>query len=311
VSMLSPRSGRRGGTRSAFTLIELLVVIAIIAILAAILFPVFAQAREKARQSSCLSNMKQMATGIIQYVQDFDETYPLGTATYQGTNYTYGDVPADWDAGSDADWIAMSQSLWANSIQSYVKNYQIYLCPSGSQEIRLAGWGYANPKQRWASMSYSYNGLLNSYPEAGVKNPAGLIMVYEPQGKTYVEGLAWTNPRLTCNNAAEPCVYACSANTPATANGARGGTSDLLIGGRRPSRWIHSQGMNMGFADGHVKWRRLGGVLAPGNTSSPDPYTRYQADGSSDTVWSGDCPSISPPTTAKFPFYFQPDREQF
>src|SRR5437899_3579592 len=63
-------------TKRAFTLIELLVVIAIIAILAAILFPVFAQAREKARQASCISNLKQIGMGIMQYVQDFDETYP-------------------------------------------------------------------------------------------------------------------------------------------------------------------------------------------------------------------------------------------
>ncbi len=62
--------------RSAFTLIELLVVIAIIAILAAILFPVFAQARDKARSASCLSNMRQMGLGLMQYVQDYDETYP-------------------------------------------------------------------------------------------------------------------------------------------------------------------------------------------------------------------------------------------
>jgi prepilin-type N-terminal cleavage/methylation domain-containing protein/prepilin-type processing-associated H-X9-DG protein len=68
-------SARKG--KSAFTLIELLVVIAIIAILAAILFPVFAQAREKARQITCLSNMKQIGTGLMMYVQDYDETYPL------------------------------------------------------------------------------------------------------------------------------------------------------------------------------------------------------------------------------------------
>jgi prepilin-type N-terminal cleavage/methylation domain-containing protein len=69
----SPRSGRH----SAFTLIELLVVIAIIAILAAILFPVFAQAREKARQTTCISNMKQAALGIMMYTQDYDETMDL------------------------------------------------------------------------------------------------------------------------------------------------------------------------------------------------------------------------------------------
>ncbi|WP_395145752.1 prepilin-type N-terminal cleavage/methylation domain-containing protein, partial [Armatimonas sp.] len=70
--------------KRAFTLIELLVVIAIIAILAAILFPVFAQAREKARQTSCLSNQKQIGLGVMQYVQDYDETYP--TAYYYKNN---------------------------------------------------------------------------------------------------------------------------------------------------------------------------------------------------------------------------------
>ena len=66
-------------SKQAFTLIELLVVIAIIAILAAILFPVFAQAREKARQATCLSNLKQLGLGLLQYVQDSDETFPLAT----------------------------------------------------------------------------------------------------------------------------------------------------------------------------------------------------------------------------------------
>ena len=88
--------------RHGFTLIELLVVIAIIAILAAILFPVFARAREKARQTSCLSNVKQIMLGVRMYLDDFDEVYPL---RYQGGG-------------------------WPNVIQPYLKNTQIYKCPS-------------------------------------------------------------------------------------------------------------------------------------------------------------------------------------
>src|ERR1700742_4223315 len=76
-SFLLRRAVIQGKQRNAFTLIELLVVIAIIAILAAILFPVFAQAREAARKTSCLSNTKQLGLGIMQYVQDYDETYPM------------------------------------------------------------------------------------------------------------------------------------------------------------------------------------------------------------------------------------------
>jgi len=101
---------------SAFTLIELLVVIAIIAILAAILFPVFAQAREKARQSACLSNMKQMGLGLMQYKQDYDETFP--TAYYhRAFNPASG--------GTSQGYIH-----WSALIQPYVKNYGIFLCPS-------------------------------------------------------------------------------------------------------------------------------------------------------------------------------------
>ena len=89
--------------RSGFTLIELLVVIAIIAILAAILFPVFARARENARRSSCQSNLKQIALGITQYVQDYDERYPNMDATSGG---------------------------WAATTQPYLKSEQIFQCPS-------------------------------------------------------------------------------------------------------------------------------------------------------------------------------------
>ena len=99
--------------RRGFTLIELLVVIAIIAILAAILFPVFAKAREKARQSSCLSNIKQLGLAELQYAQDYDECFsPLG---YNNSN------PADW-----------GQMGWAVRIEPYAKNVQIFKCPSQS-----------------------------------------------------------------------------------------------------------------------------------------------------------------------------------
>ena len=90
-----------------FTLIELLVVIAIIAILAAILFPVFAQAREKARATSCLSNGKQIGLGFMQYVQDFDETYP---------HQQFYNVTAN-------KWYH-----WQAAIQPYIKSHDVYRC---------------------------------------------------------------------------------------------------------------------------------------------------------------------------------------
>jgi prepilin-type N-terminal cleavage/methylation domain-containing protein len=95
-------------TRRGFTLIELLVVIAIIAILAAILFPVFARAREKARQASCGSNVKQIALGVLMYVQDYDEMF------------------------SNLGWCTTPRLYWWDNVMPYVKNSQLFLCPSAS-----------------------------------------------------------------------------------------------------------------------------------------------------------------------------------
>lgn len=109
--------------RKGFTLIELLVVIAIIAILAAILFPVFAQAREKARQSSCVSNVKQISLGIGMYVQDYDERFPY---LIWNNNNTLG-------------------FHWKDLTAPYIKNDQVWECPDGNDTLGwLGGWNEVN-----------------------------------------------------------------------------------------------------------------------------------------------------------------------
>src|SRR5205823_175043 len=125
-----PRRYSLKRVRDAFTLIELLVVIAIIAILAAILFPVFAQARESARTTSCLSNTKQLGLGILQYIQDYDEKFPLWIYcdSVGGANPSPNSGPGT----VDTPWGPWKNNHigWDKTVQPYVKNVQVFKCPS-------------------------------------------------------------------------------------------------------------------------------------------------------------------------------------
>ena len=122
---LAPRGRSR---RAGFTLIELLVVIAIIAILAAILFPVFAQAREKARQVACTSNLKQLGNAMLMYAQDYDETFPY----VPGANNRV-DPTVDW--GGDT-WVYNDVYML---LQAYVKNYKVFYCPDRQRFVPKSG----------------------------------------------------------------------------------------------------------------------------------------------------------------------------
>lgn len=117
-NVVIPRFRRNMRIKKAFTLIELLVVIAIIALLAAILFPVFARARENARKSSCQNNVKQIGLGFAQYIQDFDETFP-----------------GIWN-GSSTD--LTRQRNYPAAVLPYLKSEQIFRCPSESRDVSVA-----------------------------------------------------------------------------------------------------------------------------------------------------------------------------
>ena len=217
--------------KSAFTLIELLVVIAIIAILAAILFPVFARARENARRSSCQSNLKQIGLGQLQYVQDYDEKYAL--AIVGATDPQAPGVPVGW----------------ADSIQPYLKSTQIYQCPSDS--IPPSN----DPTARSTNGSYTdywYNAYLSSDPSAGgtsancntaislssVQQPTLTIMNGDGQGQ---------------NGSAAYRTNGNSSHGVITSIGSPGnGNSGIAYSSAIVNR--HLDGANLLFADGHVKW---------------------------------------------------------
>ena len=177
MKIIHPKTEARP-TRQGFTLIELLVVIAIIAILAAILFPVFARARENARRSSCQSNLKQLGLGIIQYTQDYDEKYPSGEMGYN--NPGTGAVQATWDT----------------VVQPYIKSSQIIVCPSDSAGTSPpAGhpiYG-ANAKRSYSAIHQVFGNLgANQQPLSLAAVPASSMTIMLAERDQFFPSSNWT-----------------------------------------------------------------------------------------------------------------------
>jgi prepilin-type N-terminal cleavage/methylation domain-containing protein/prepilin-type processing-associated H-X9-DG protein len=197
--------------KHGFTLIELLVVIAIIAILAAILFPVFARAREKARQTSCLSNIKELTLGALMYVQDYDECLFGHT---QGTRSTF--------------YPQVNPYLnWAQQIYPYVKNEQLYTCPSN----KTYTWTVGSGTSRDSYFGYGLNYWLTYYyyrlDLAILTKPASTIWFTD------------------CNYyVVYPSYYLFTYPTHTTYG----------VNGYARVQLRHNGGVNVGFVDGHAKW---------------------------------------------------------
>jgi prepilin-type N-terminal cleavage/methylation domain-containing protein/prepilin-type processing-associated H-X9-DG protein len=215
--------------RQGFTLIELLVVIAIIAILAAILFPVFARAREKARQASCQSNLKELTLGLLMYVQDYDERFP----------------PERTWTGSGTEW------HWHEKIFPYVKNAQIYTCPSrpGGGNLTISptppggnAW-WATSNFAGINVGYGYNFWL------GWPRPERGVALAQIQGVAYC--MAFGDNAHPGHACCGPCQRTQFANVCGTYCNP---PADLWTNSDAYTR--HSGGSNISFVDGHVKWYR-------------------------------------------------------
>jgi prepilin-type N-terminal cleavage/methylation domain-containing protein/prepilin-type processing-associated H-X9-DG protein len=215
---------------SGFTLIELLVVIAIIAILAAILFPVFARARENARKSTCQSNLRQMAMGMIQYVQDYDERMPQCRYTPDSNQ-----LPSPF-TGTPVNF------SWPHLIAPYLKNTGVMKCPS-DERARPTYRGSTTKMEVWSyGRNYGYfegdkKGAGENLAMSEIPLPAETIMIGEGDD---------------CNRIGPRQVHW-------PGNGNVSIDAQISVSLLEPR---HMEGMNFAFFDGHVKWFRHGATPA-------------------------------------------------
>ena len=231
--------------RSGFTQIELLVVIAIIAVLAALLFPVFARAREAARSIACLSNMRQLGLAFDLYLQDYDDTYPM--SRFPDATHTLSPCSSGSPDASPSDNLEGSSLNWKRALAPYVKNIAVFQCPSNSYAWKQvdpyssalgdeSNWFYP-PSQR-LPISYAYNGSFFHeavpacwYGEATerprnaaeISAPSNLILLLESRF-SFPDLGDWFLPK-------------------------RGPD-----GGDQGPFQSHNGGCNWAFADGHAKW---------------------------------------------------------
>jgi len=217
-------------TQQGFTLIELLVVVAIISLLAAILFPVFARARENARRASCMSNLKQLGLATMMYVQDWDGNYFL--RFYGGTS------PGSNDG--NLVWSTYGSPTTKCFLMPYIKNTQIFYCPSFSTNV--SGYGY------------NYIPGTTQYTESSIELPSQMI--------AFVDVQDWGHSAYSPSTGGSWRNDFCDTPNYNAGGGPNCPASQSFYG-------RHLGGVNIAFMDGHVKWMRPEVIYSHGSDS---PY---------------------------------------
>lgn len=293
------RGAQRGFSQLGFTLIELLVVIAIIAILAAILFPVFAQARENARKASCMSNLKQLGLAWLQYAGDYDER----GVPWSG-NGCSGDCAPTLGNPGGVKAVGNNAFIWQEILQPYIKSNQVLRCPSVDS----------------VTSTYTYSANIGGVSEPGRTLATRPLATLQNVASSpmMADGRGFPNELATTENAPG---WAYSYIIPNQFGGqeARGCKYGTYVPGRGQivppgePNWglsvarsragsiyadLHLGGANYAFADGHVKWIKSAGTFViSGKTFAAPPKKGLDYD--SDGIL-GDDPSASPSTAGKW-----------
>jgi prepilin-type N-terminal cleavage/methylation domain-containing protein/prepilin-type processing-associated H-X9-DG protein len=244
----TPTAVRRRSPRPTpgFTLIELLVVIAIIAILAAILFPVFAQARAKARQAACQSNMKQLGVAFLAYAQDYDESFPV--------LYSFEPIfPNSWDA-------LIKPYIGVNVATGNTVDPTVFLCPDDTVQ-RIYNW--ASPRTYSVARTRDINNVTLGVVKEVINGPAGQYAV----PRTLAELPEVANTLLLVESPILGGMFANNSGSVTdraiTTNG-RGGQDSAI-----PGRPHHNGGWDYLFCDGHVKWLKPHRTIGTGTNEWP------------------------------------------
>lgn len=211
--------------RKGFTLIELLVVIAIISMMAAILFPVFARARENARRSSCMSNMKQIGLGIMQYTQDYDERLPF-----------YGSTSGGDPSPTTSNYVTTTIPNWHAQVYPYVKSWDLFKCPSAPESTG------SYPPRASGDSSYGANGVVVRW-SGSATGPLSLAAIEETAKIIFAHEL----PERTRLSYAWP---------PRTGDKFRRWMQTAAYNSQ------HFEGANLVYVDGHVKWLKQSAICA-------------------------------------------------
>jgi prepilin-type N-terminal cleavage/methylation domain-containing protein len=235
--------------RRAFTLIELLVVIAIIAILAAILFPVFARAREAARKTTCISNLKQMGTATNMYIQDYDEVYPVAN---QEADRMPGGQAHSWN-GSGGRFPHL-----VDVIQPYVKNEAMFKCPTDTngveRDLPTPGWVRNNRGGSYGYRCYCFPGRTSNVPVNGSGAAELAAIIYGAAGALRCTPLATTSVGWTACGASAASVQRPADDFLVFCNsfGRHQGERDQDV-----TAGLKNGGIPTVYMDGHAKYRTL------------------------------------------------------